>query len=353
MAGSTYIQRINSGNREVNSLDGSVPSVKTCSGQRFDQPKGEEMRLLIVSLLICVASRVAFTDEGNEREPRNKADRKTVVPLRAGGSRSAKADTSSPADNREEVPLELDPKCRTVLANVLSFYEKTRTLKVESTLEVTVKGEQRMGKIRNTKVISFARPDRMSFIDDRETGLSTFVSGNTLTMYLPIRKRFVQQKAPESMDAMLGTHLSAVPGGPLGSFLLQFLCEHPEAVILKGVRSARYVGRNQIDGLDADGIEFQQKASARQGGGDIRWTMWTAATDRPALLQIEFEVERTLTRAKESRRITQVIQEQFRDWEFDLKLSEDMFEFMPPEGVVKADRLFERPPSREKPGTTK
>ena len=127
-------------------------------------------------------------------------------------------------------------------------------------------------------------------------------------------------KVPGTIDAMLedlherfDTHQT----------LADFLFADPYKVFTEHVQSGTYVGLHYVGKVKCHHLAFRQKI--------LDWQIWIDAGDQPLPRKSVI----TFKRQTDEPQYTALIHR----WDVNPKLSDDLFEFQPPEGVRKVDFL--------------
>ena len=131
------------------------------------------------------------------------------------------------------------------------------------------------------------------------------------------------------------THRPASPKS--GSKLLQLgpamtgmlfgnvLADDPADILMQGVNSCSYVGKDQVDGAPVHRMKFSQDG--------FDWELWVAADGKPYVLR--------MIRTGEGPNGKITTTETYKNWKLDGAIDKDTFTFSAPSGAKKVDDFQE------------
>ena len=158
--------------------------------------------------------------------------------------------------------------------------------------------------------------------DEGDTANSLFYyDGKTATVFDRGQKTYATEKVPGTIDAMLDdlhdrfdTHQT----------LADFLFSDPYKVFTEHVQSGTYVGLHYVGKVKCHHLAFRQKTS---GLANLDRRRRQQPLPRKLLITFKRQVDQPQYTALIHR------------WDVNPKLSDDLFQFQPPEGVRKVDFL--------------
>ena len=197
---------------------------------------------------------------------------------------------------------------------------KTYSFQVEEFFDEVQDDGQKL-QFSNQRHMSVSRPDKVFGEDEGDTANSLFYyDGKTVTVFDRGQKTYATEKVPGTIDAMLDdlhdrfdTHQT----------LADFLFADPYKMFTEHVQSGTYVGLNYVGKVKCHHLAFRQRI--------LDWQIWIDAGDRPLPRKLLI----TFKRQMDEPQYTALIHR----WDVNPKLSDDLFQFQPPEGVRKVDFL--------------
>ena len=222
---------------------------------------------------------------------------------------------------QQEAP-NIEPKADQYLKAMSSYLAglKTYSFQVEEFFDEVQDDGQKL-QFSNQRHLTVSRPDKMFGENEGDTANSLFYyDGKTVTVFDRGQKTCATVKVPDTIDAMLDdlhdrfdTHQT----------LADFLFADPYKVFTEHVQSGTYVGLHYVGKVKCHHLAFRQKL--------LDWQIWIDAGDQP--LPRKFLI--TFKRQTDEPQYTALIHR----WDVNPKLSNDLFQFQPPEGVRKVDFL--------------
>ena len=168
---------------------------------------------------------------------------------------------------------------------------------------------------------SVSRPDKVFAKDEGDTANSWFYyDGQTVTVFDRGQKTYATEKVPGTIDGMLDdlhdrfdTHQT----------LADFLFADPYKQFMENVQSGTYIGLHYVGKVKCHHLAFRQKT--------LDWQIWIEAGDQPLPRKLVI----TFKDQDDQPQYTALIHR----WDVNPKLSDELFQFQPPEGVRKVDFL--------------
>jgi len=221
----------------------------------------------------------------------------------------------------KEAP-KIDPKAEQYLKAMSSYLAglKTYSFQVEEFFD-EVLGDGQKIQLSNQRHLSVCRPDKVFGEDEGDTANSLFYyDGKTVTVYDRGQKTYATEKVPGTIDAMLDdlherfdTHQT----------LADFLFADPYKMFMENVQSGTYVGLHHVGKVKCHHLAFRQE--------HLDWQIWIDAGEQPLPRKLLI----TFKGQADQPQYTALIHR----WDVNPKLSDDLFQFQPPEGVRKVDFL--------------
>lgn len=216
----------------------------------------------------------------------------------------------------------IEPKADESLKAMSSYLAglKTYSFQVEEFFDEVQDNGQKT-QLSNQRHLSVIRPNKVFGEDVGDTVNSLFYyDGKTVTVYDRTQKTYATEKVPGTIDAMLDdlhdrfdTHQT----------LADFLFADPYKVFTENVQSGTYVGLHSVGKVKCHHLAFRQKL--------LDWQIWIDAGDQPLPRKLVI----TFKREVDQPQYTALIHK----WDVNAKLSDDLFQFQPAEGVRKVDFL--------------
>ena len=222
---------------------------------------------------------------------------------------------------QQEAP-NIEPKADQCLKSMSSYLAKLKkySFQVEEFFDDVQDDGQKL-QFSNQRHLSVSRPDKMFGEDEGDTANSLFYyDGKTATVFDRGQQTYATVKVPDTIDAMLDdlhdrfdTHQT----------LADFLFADPYKVFTEHVQSGTYVGLHNVGKVKCHHLAFRQKL--------LDWQIWIDAGDQPLPRKLVI----TFKRQTDEPQYTALIHR----WDVNPKLSDDLFQFQPPEGIRKVDFL--------------
>jgi len=240
------------------------------------------------------------------------------------------------AGGAEQETPKIEPKADQCLQAMSSFLAglKTYSFQVEEFFDEVQDDGQKL-QFSNQRHMSVSRPDKVFGEDEGDTASSLFYyDGKTATVFDRRQKTYATEKVPGTIDAMLDdlherfdTHQT----------LADFLFADPYKVFTEHVQSGAYVGLDHVGTVKCHHLAFRQRT--------LDWQIWIDAGEQPLPRKLVITFKRQIDEPQYTALIHR--------WDVNPKLSDDLFQFQPPEGVRKVDflnRHAEHQPLKTAPG---
>ncbi|MEX2169783.1 MAG: DUF2092 domain-containing protein [Pirellulales bacterium] len=186
--------------------------------------------------------------------------------------------------------------------------------------------------------VTLARPNQFAMVlEEGDNGISIYCNDAELLTYVPSANIYVVESAPKNTGEVFNTEAGQfLASQSAGGFLLCLIDPNPAEKLLQDVTSAKYVGREEIDGKPYHRCRFEEE--------QFDWDIWIAADGDPTIARIAPDMTKRLksagadaiSDAKVDVRLT------FSDWNFAPEIGDGTFTLTPPEGAEKLDSFFQQ-----------
>jgi hypothetical protein len=220
-------------------------------------------------------------------------------------------------------PAGIQPQAAKLLRRMGDYLasRKRFIVKADTTLEVVLKSGQKLQFDTPAEAIVWRpnklRSDRKGDITDQEF----FYNGKTLTLYNPHENLYATTTAPPTLDAMLDfarEKLDVIAPGA------DFLYTNAAERMLGKASSGFVVGPGIVGGIKCTHLAFSAT--------DVDWQIWIEDGPRPLLRKFVL----TSTEVTGEPEFTAVV----KRWDLAPKLTNRMFNFVPPKGAKKIEFLM-------------
>ena len=208
----------------------------------------------------------------------------------------------APRTDAERLTLgkQIIDRMSTKLASAQTFSVKTREVRHVN----TSKGQPREDTFDRETVVR--RPDRLYTMTTGDRQNETWYDGVGLTLVLHKDKVFGQARMPETLDKTLDAmHERYGVSTPLSDFIYS----SPAKALIADTTTGGWVGRETIDGQEADHLAFKDKG--------VNWELWVAATGDPV-------PRRLVAEFLEDKRLRKV-DVTFKEWNLAPQVASDRF----------------------------
>ena len=110
-----------------------------------------------------------------------------------------------------------------------------------------------------------------------------------------------------------------------GMLFANVLADDPGDVLMQGVNSCSYVGKDKVDETPVHRMKFSQEG--------FDWELWVAAEGKPYILR--------MIRIADGPDGKMTTTETYKNWKLDGEFAKDTFTFSAPKGVTKVDEFEE------------
>ena len=264
--------------------------------------------------------------------------------------------TSEPAAD-PVAAAESAAKAKEILGQTAKFYQGLKSFKVTATLSQKIEGieDSPFGNRQTKRTFAFEKPNRGSFqiLSDAEADgsnpadvqVAAVSDGQKLNVLAPGEQgmRFARSEAPPSLPEFLAAMGESLRLPSIFSLPLTLGLDDPEASLMEGVTSSKYVGLEKLGEVPAHRLSFVQPG---QRGEDMQWDLWIASEGQPLVLQIVYDQGEQRMRTPDGIKTIRVsIVDQLQGWEIDPAFPEEAFVFTPPDGAKRVRSLTDPEPS--------
>ncbi len=203
------------------------------------------------------------------------------------------------------------------MASLLSSAQSF-TLHIEKSFDVVLTDGAKV-QYSGAADIALRRPDRIYVVyGDDVSAKELWYDGSTFTLFDPLHNVYGTIAAAPRIDAAL-EQLSADYGVYLP--LAGLFHTDPYAKYVAGVRSKRYLGLHDVEGIPSHHFLFR--------GDQLDWQIWIEDGERPLPRKIVVTYKELEGSPQHSIVLT--------DWDLEAELDDELFVAEVPEGAVKAE----------------
>jgi len=221
----------------------------------------------------------------------------------------------------------IDKKVVEIVKTVGDFYKNAKSYHADATIVTKTDGGNGPKELSVKAVYDAQKPDRLSLrtqMDgDGQKGPDVIADGKHLFLYRKAVKQYTEQDTPASMGEIALTLLRDV--GPIGGGILfgHILSDDPAELLMQGVNSCSYAGKDKVDGKDVHRLKFSQD--------QFDWELWVASEGDPYVLRLISTRERGDAKATTT--------ENYSNWKLNGEPAKDLFTFAPPKDATKVDEF--------------
>jgi hypothetical protein len=223
---------------------------------------------------------------------------------------------------------QIDKKVVEIVKQTGALYKDAKSFQAEADIVTNVDrgGEKRDIKVK--AVYNIERPNRLSLkteLDgDSAKGPDVIADGSKLTIYAKGRKQYTQEDSPSSLGD-IGIKLLQLGPAMTGMLFANVLADDPADLLMQGVNSCSYVGKDKVDGAEVHRMKFSQEG--------FDWELWVALEGKPYILR--------MVRIGEGPDGKATTTETYKNWKLDGEIAKETFTFSAPSGVKKVDNFEE------------
>jgi hypothetical protein len=214
----------------------------------------------------------------------------------------------------------IEPRAAEILKAALTHLAGAAsvTVRAEMVEETTLPTGEKL-QYPGTLELSLRRPDRLRYtIDGEQRRVAAWYDGKGFTLLDSDKNVCATTPAPQTLAALFDQMEKTLGFRPPLSILMR---EDSIDVAMARLTSGFYAGRGAVGGVPSHHLAFRQES--------IDWQIWVAAEGAPAIRRI------VVTR-KKAPGAPQLAFTSFT-WDFNAALSDALFQFEPPPGVVRCE----------------
>jgi hypothetical protein len=223
---------------------------------------------------------------------------------------------------------QIDKKVVEIVKQTGELYKNAKSFHVEGTFVSKVESGDEKRDINVKAVYDIERPNRLclktEFNGDPTRGPDVVADGKKLTVHGKGRKQYTEEDSPPSL-AEIGIKLLQLGPATTGMMFGNVLAEDPADVLMQGVNSCSYVGKDKVDGTPVHRMKFSQDG--------FDWELWVAAEGKPYILR--------MIRSGEGPNGKITTTETYKNWKLDGTIAKETFKFSAPDGAKKVDDFEE------------
>jgi hypothetical protein len=224
---------------------------------------------------------------------------------------------------------EIDKKVVEIVKKTGELYKNAKSFHVEGTFATKIEGAGQKREINVKAVYDIQRPTylclKTEFNGDSKMGPDVVADGKKVYVYAKARKEYVEEDSPSSL-ADLGIRLLQLGPASAGMMFGNVLADDPADLLMQGVTSCSYVGKDQVDGTPVHRMKFSQEG--------FDWELWVAVEGKPYILRMI-----RIGDGPDGAKFTTT--ETYKNWKLDGEIDKEAFKFKTPEGVKKVDNFEE------------
>jgi len=233
-----------------------------------------------------------------------------------------------PAGSAKAAPV-IDPQVREVMKLVCNELSSAKTITYHAEINFDSVLPSYV-KLQYAAAMDTAiqRPDHLAISYKSDLGAKEiWYDGKTLTIFDPVHRAYASVPAPDSIDAMLTQvteekNLSV----PLEGFDFSHPCERVYPQIQRG----KYVGINDVGGIDCDHVAFVQQ--------ELDWQLWIDHGNNPVPRKIVITYKKLPAQPQWAAVLS--------NWRFNRTLPASLFQPKIPKGTIKTSFIGEQEKKR-------
>jgi len=233
----------------------------------------------------------------------------------------------------------IEPQAEKVLRDLTQYIQNLQTFSFELVSTVKMTSEKTNQEQSNLHTFAVARPDKAAIIlQEGQRGVTLVSNGRQAHVYLPELNKYTVKPAPDTIAELIEDNdyiLEAAFGGV--SFAAGLLTEDPYDRLTREVTAARYVGVEEIDGVQCHHLRFAQQ--------QVDWDLWVRTGDQPLVQRFSPDLTRMLEQARarqpEQLRGTNIsVIVNFNQWKTGSEIPDERFAWTPPENAEKVESFL-------------
>jgi len=246
----------------------------------------------------------------------------------------------------KQKPAEVGDKAKKVLTGMAKYLSGLKSASMEIVTSVHIEAQGRKQDMKVSQDITMQRPNKLRInVKQGDVGNSLTSNGKKLYTYVSSLDVYKVSEAPKDFkdfakksDVVSGqmTSLGGTAGSPAVPALFS---KDAYKTIIQGATKVQHVGVEKIKGKQYDRVRFNQPR--------VDWDVWIAQGENPAIHKIVPDVSKAIKQMQQQgggqapSNMKLDIQVQVAKWQANPDLTEDAFEFSPPEGAKEVSSWME------------
>ncbi|MHC4447438.1 MAG: DUF2092 domain-containing protein, partial [Planctomycetota bacterium] len=253
-----------------------------------------------------------------------------------------------PASGQEAAKI--DSKAEAIVRKMADFVKDVETFRARLAMDVRIEAQGMKQEIGTVHRLAMERPNKLAMVLDHGMMGGTVVSdGEKIYTFMPaMRNRYFVTDAPDSLE-----QIAADAGDTIGTatmFAGFLFADDPYAVLMEGVTVLEYRGQEDVKGVPCHQVRTVREefpaGDAVPANVPLESILSIESGERPVLRKLSIDMSEMVAATVgpmlgAGDDIKSVMVLSFNDWEVNPKLAADEFAFVPPEGAVEADSLFD------------
>jgi len=219
---------------------------------------------------------------------------------------------------------QIDKKVVEIVKKTGELYKNAKSFHADGTFVSKVENGDAKREINVKGVYDVERPNRLSLRTQLEgksdSGPDIIADGKKLSVHAKGRKEYIQEDTPENLGE-IGLKLLQFGPAMTGMLFANVLGDDPAGLLMDGVNSCSYVGKDKVDGTPVDRMKFSQD--------QFDWELWVAAEGKPYVLR--------MIRIGEGPGGKITTTETYKNWKLDGAIPQETFKFSAPKDAKKVD----------------
>jgi hypothetical protein len=224
---------------------------------------------------------------------------------------------------------QIDKKVVEIVQRTGELYKNAKTFHVEGTFVSKIESGSDKRDMNVKAVYDIERPNRLALKTevngDSKKGPDIIADGKTLTIHRKSRNEYKQEDSPAGL-AEIGIMLLQTGPGSTGMMFANVLADDPSDMLMQGVNSCSYVGKDKVDDTPVHRMKFSQDG--------FDWELWVASEGKPYILRMIRIAENPDGKVSTT--------ETYKNWKLDGEIAKETFTFKAPEGAKKVDDFEDR-----------
>ena len=221
---------------------------------------------------------------------------------------------------------QIDKKVVEIVKQTGELYKNAKSFHVEGTFVSKIESGDQKREVNVKAVYDIVRPMylclKTEFEGDSKKGPDIIADGKKLFIYAKGRKEYVEEDSPSSL-AEIGIRLLQVGPATTGMMFGNVLAEDPADLLMQGVTSCSYAGKDQVDGTPVHRMKFSQE--------EFDWELWVAAEGKPYIIR--------MIRTGDGGGGKVTTTETYKNWKLDGEIAKETFKFKAPADAKKVDNF--------------